>query len=80
MLTFLALPRLPMAVVLYLDEEGLSPSVNVLFDATAAEYLPTEDLILIGEYLSAALLAHKGAEVAVERISILTGGMRWQKL
>jgi len=58
--TFLALPRLPMAVVLYLGEEGLPPSVNVLFDATAAEYLPAEDLILIGEYLSAALLEHKG--------------------
>lgn len=58
--TFLALPRMPMAVVLYLGEEGLPPSVNVLFDATAAEYLPTEDLILIGEYLSAALLEQKG--------------------
>ena len=58
--TFLALPRLPMAIVLYLGEEGLPPSVNVLFDATAAEYLPTEDLILIGEYLSAALLEQKG--------------------
>ena len=58
--TFAALPRLPMAVVLYLGEEGLPPSVNVLFDATASEYLPTEDLILIGEYLSAALLEQKG--------------------
>jgi hypothetical protein len=58
--TFLALPRLPMAVVLYLGEEGMLPSVNVLFDATAAEYLPSEDLILIGEYLSAALLQRKG--------------------
>jgi hypothetical protein len=60
--TFLALPRLPMAVVLYLGEEGLPPSVNVLFDATASGYLPTEDLILIGEYLSAALLEQKGME------------------
>jgi len=58
--TFAALPRLPMAAVLYLGEEGLPPSVNVLFDATASEYLPTEDLILIGEYLSAALLEQKG--------------------
>ena len=58
--TFAALPRLPMAAVLYLGEEGLPPSVNVLFDATASDYLPTEDLILIGEYLSAALLERKG--------------------
>ena len=58
--TFLMLPRLPMAVVLYLGEEGMPPSVNVLFDATASAYLPSEDLILIGEYLSAALLQQKG--------------------
>jgi hypothetical protein len=58
--TFLALPRLPMAIVLYLGEEGMPPSVNVLFDATAAAYLPSEDLILLGEYLSAALLQQKG--------------------
>ncbi|MBF8265635.1 MAG: hypothetical protein HW384_1499, partial [Dehalococcoidia bacterium] len=48
---FLALPQLPMAVILYLGDEEVSPSVNVLFDANAPHYLPTEDLSYLGVYL-----------------------------
>lgn len=50
---FLALPRIPMACILYLGDEEVQPSVNVLFDASAPAYLPTEDLSILGSYLNA---------------------------
>ena len=59
---FTALPLIPMAAVLYLGEEGMPASGNILFGAEASAYLPTEDLILIGEYLSASLQRCKGIE------------------
>lgn len=49
---FLALPRIPVACILYLGDEEVQPSVNVLFDASAPSYLPTEDLSLLGTYLN----------------------------
>ena len=49
---FLALPKIPMACILYLGDEEVQPSVNVLFDAAAFAYLPTEDLSLLGIYLN----------------------------
>ena len=60
--TFRALPRLPLLAVLYLGEEGMSPSASVLYGADASGYLPAEALILVGEYLSAALQAQRGIE------------------
>lgn len=59
---FRALPKVVVAAVLYLGEEGLAPSGNILYDAACSAYLPLEDLILVGEYLSAALQKHKGLE------------------
>jgi hypothetical protein len=56
---FLAFPRLPVACLLYLGDEEVSPSVNILFDASAPHYLPTEDLSYLGSYLSQALMSHK---------------------
>lgn len=52
---FMALPRVPMACILYQGEEGIPSSVNVLFDAAAHNYLPTEDLSLLGVYLVGAM-------------------------
>ncbi len=49
---FLALPKVPIACILYLGDEEVDPSVNVLFDASAVAYLPTEDLSLLGAYLN----------------------------
>ena len=63
--TFSAIERLPkvvIAAVLYLGEEGISPSGNILYDAACSAYLPLEDLILVGEYLSASLQKNKGLE------------------
>lgn len=51
----LALPRIPMAGILYLGEEDIPPSVNILFDASAPEYLSTDDLFVLGVQLSLAL-------------------------
>ncbi|MBI4298033.1 MAG: DUF3786 domain-containing protein [Chloroflexi bacterium] len=53
---FLALPRLPLACILYLGEEEIPASVNVLFDASAPEYLPTEDLSILGLHLATSLI------------------------
>jgi hypothetical protein len=52
---FMALPKIPMACIYYQGEEGIPSSVNMLFDATAPEYLPTEDLSLLGVYLVNAM-------------------------
>jgi hypothetical protein len=40
-----------MACIFFQGEEGIPSSVNILFDASASEYLPTEDLSLVGVYL-----------------------------
>jgi hypothetical protein len=52
---FMALPKIPMACIYYQGEEGIPSSVNILFDAAAPEYLPTEDLSLLGVYLVNAM-------------------------
>lgn len=52
---FMALPRLPMACVVWLGDEELSPSATILFDASSHYYLPTEDLAVLGNYLGMAL-------------------------
>ncbi|MFC1993846.1 DUF3786 domain-containing protein [Chloroflexota bacterium] len=56
---FMALPRIPMACILYLGEDEMPPSINVLFDAAAPTYLPTEDLSYLGLYLALGLKQHK---------------------
>jgi hypothetical protein len=58
---FIALPRLPMACIFYQGEEGIPSSVNVLFDAAAENYLPTEDLSVVGVYLVGAMKKAKAA-------------------
>ncbi len=58
---FVALPNIPLAVIFYLGEEEIPSSFNVLFDASAPSYLPTEDLSLLGVYLVGALKKAKPA-------------------
>ena len=58
---FIALPNIPMACIFYQGEEEIPSSVNILFDAAAENYLPTEDLSLVGTYLVGALRKAKPA-------------------
>ena len=53
---FRVLPRVWLAVVLYLADEEFSASANVLFDGAANHYLPTEDLAVLGGMLAGRLI------------------------
>jgi hypothetical protein len=50
------LPRVWLAVVLHLADEEFPASANVLFDASASHYLPTEDLAVLGGMLTGRLI------------------------
>jgi hypothetical protein len=54
--SFRVLPRLWLAVVLYLADEEFSASANVLFDGAVGHYLPTEDLAVLGGMLAGRLM------------------------
>lgn len=53
---FWALPRLPIAIQLWEGDEEFPPEMRILFDRSAANYLPTEDLAVIARYLAACLV------------------------
>lgn len=53
---FQALPRLPMACVLWLADEEQGAEANLLYDAVAPCYLPTEDLAALGRMLAFGLV------------------------
>jgi hypothetical protein len=54
--SFRLLPRVWLAVVLYLADEEFSASANVLFDGAVSHYLPTEDLAVLGGMLAGRLI------------------------
>lgn len=56
---FLALPKIPVGCILYLGDEEMSPSINVLFDGSASHYLPTEDLTILASLVHSALKGNK---------------------
>ncbi len=60
--TFQALPRLPMACVLWLGDDEQEAEASVLFDADAPGYLPTEDLAALGSMLAFGLIKATGAK------------------
>jgi hypothetical protein len=53
---FRLLPRVWLAVVLYLADDEFPANANVLFDAAASHYLPTEDLAVLGGMLAGRLI------------------------
>lgn len=48
--------RLPVAVILWLGDVEVSASANILYDASAAKILPTEDLTVVGGVTSRTLI------------------------
>ena len=48
-------PRLRVAVVIYEGDEEFSASANFIFDGHADRYLPTEDLVVLGETVASRL-------------------------
>jgi len=54
--SFRVLPRVLLAVVLYLADEEFSASANLLFDGAVSHYLPTEDLAVLGGMLAGRLI------------------------
>ncbi len=53
---FAVLPHLRMAAILHLADEEFGATANVLFDAAAGQYLPTEDLAVLGGLLASKLV------------------------
>jgi hypothetical protein len=53
---FRLLPRVWMAVILHLADDEFPSNANVLFDAAANHYLPTEDLAVLGGLLAGRLI------------------------
>jgi len=53
---FGALPRVPLMCMLWLGDDELPAEVSILFDGSASDYLPTEDLAVLGGTLSGRLL------------------------
>ena len=56
---FQALPHLPMACVLWLADEEQAAEANLLFDAVAPRYLPTEDLAALSRALTFGLIRQR---------------------
>jgi len=50
-----ALPRIPLVIVLWRADE-FPATATILYDETASNYLPTEDLAVLGELTTARLL------------------------
>ncbi|MFC2030421.1 DUF3786 domain-containing protein [Chloroflexota bacterium] len=53
---FRVLPRVWMAVVVYYADDEFPATANVLYDASASHYLPTEDLAVLGGLLASRLM------------------------
>jgi len=49
--TINAFSRVPITIVLWRGDEEFAPQGNILFDATIADYLPTEDITVLCEII-----------------------------
>ncbi len=58
--SFDILPRLRLALVLYVADEEFPCAVDVLFDAAAGNYLPTYDLTIVAAILAEQLTKKRG--------------------
>ena len=51
-ITINAFSRVPITIILWRGDEELSPQASVVFDATIADYLPTEDITVLCETIT----------------------------
>jgi len=58
--SFLALPRVPLAMVYWLGEESIPTKAQVLFDQSASHYLPTDVLAVLGAQLVRRIIRADG--------------------
>ncbi|TAK37124.1 MAG: DUF3786 domain-containing protein [Chloroflexota bacterium] len=54
---FLAFPQMPIGCILYLADDEMPASVNIVFDESASHNLPTEDVAVLTNYFSNLLIA-----------------------
>jgi hypothetical protein len=52
-----ALPKIPLTYIIWEGDEEIQASSNILFDSSASQYLPTEDLAILGELTTLRLRA-----------------------
>lgn len=50
-----ALPKIPLTYILWQGDNEIQPSANILYDASASNYLPTEDLAVLAELTTSRL-------------------------
>lgn len=58
--SFLALPRVRLAIVYWLGDEGIPSRAQVLFDQAASHYLPTDVLAILGAQLIRRIIRAAG--------------------
>jgi hypothetical protein len=54
--TINVLPRIPLTYVLWLSDEELNGSANILFDSSVSSHLPTEDITGLGEITTSHII------------------------
>ena len=54
---FMVFPKIPVTVLVWGGDSEIPGSANVLFDETAGDHMPTEDLSLIGAIIAARLIS-----------------------
>ena len=59
---FQALPRVPLAVMLWAGDEEVAGSANFLFDSTVEHFSPVETIIGFGYFLAHKLIRCAGHE------------------
>lgn len=65
--SYMAFPRVPLAVVYHLGDEDFPATCKILFDASAYHYLPTDAFAILGSMLAHRIL-NKAKKDVIEKI------------